>query len=239
LDDALAEGAVIRSGRNGGAPRGWGSEGGAGHSQGTEYFALAETVQAFVSDTLQQDAENDKADVAVFGLRARICCQRGGERGCEQVFSRGCLQKQLLVGGQAGGVREDNADGDVPAAGITPSELGHDGDHWSIEVKQSAFVKDHGHAGRGDDLGDRCQIEDAGGGGGVRIGLESEAAEGAQGDQSPTISDRDRGGGKCFLVDCLLDYIKSLVENVLLPLISRSREAGCGLSAGLQRRRAF
>ncbi len=46
------------------------------HAQRTEDFALAKHVERFIGQPFKGDAENNKADVAVFGARAGS----GGER---------------------------------------------------------------------------------------------------------------------------------------------------------------
>ena len=88
LDDSFAKGAVIGGGRNRSAPRGRRIVGSVRHPQRAEYFPLAETVKAFVGDTLQRDRQNDEADVAVLSSCAGISRQRSGE----------CRRQQFIPG---------------------------------------------------------------------------------------------------------------------------------------------
>lgn len=57
-------------------------ERGVGHGERAEDFALAEEVETLTGDAFESGAEEDKADVAVLGVRAGIggeWCGEGGE----------------------------------------------------------------------------------------------------------------------------------------------------------------
>ena len=94
-----------------------GIERGVRHAERAEDFALAEGVERFVGESLQGDAENDEADVAVFGASAGIGGEFGGEGGREQFVASLGAQEELLVGRQSGGVRQQHAQSDFVAAG--------------------------------------------------------------------------------------------------------------------------
>ena len=105
----LRKSAVIGGGRNRSAPGCRRIESGVRHPQRPENFALAETVKAFIGDTLQRDRQNDKSDVAVFGGRARIGRQRSGESRRQQFIPGLVFKKELFIRGQTGGVRQQHA----------------------------------------------------------------------------------------------------------------------------------
>ena len=128
------------------------------HAQRAKDFALAECVERFVGQAFEDDAQNDEADVAVFGARTGSVGQRRGEGGLQKLFtSLGELEK-LFVGGQAGAVREQHAHGDFAAARVIivqwVCEFGDDGGDRGFEIEQSTLIEDHGHGGRRDDFGE-------------------------------------------------------------------------------------
>src|SRR6185295_17690018 len=109
LDNSMTEADVVSSGRNGIVPTCGRIKGGVRHPQWTEELALAEAVESLIGNSFQCDAENNKANVAVFGSGAWICREWCGESGSEQVGFGLHSQKQLFVCGQAGGVRQQHA----------------------------------------------------------------------------------------------------------------------------------
>ena len=69
-------------------------------------------------------AEHDESDIAVLGACAGIGCERSGE-GCLQEFiAIAAPEKELLVSGQAGGMRQQHAEGDVGAPLVSGQKLG-------------------------------------------------------------------------------------------------------------------
>ena len=80
----MTEADVVSGGRNGIAPSCGRIKGGVGHPQRAEELALAEPVESFIGNSLQGDAENNEANVAVFSPGAWICRERGSESGSEQ-----------------------------------------------------------------------------------------------------------------------------------------------------------
>src|SRR5258708_15380582 len=79
LDDPIAESLIIHGRRNVRANFGRRIEGGATHPQRAKNFALAEAVKRFAGDALERSAQDDEADIAVFGAGAGI----GGQKACE------------------------------------------------------------------------------------------------------------------------------------------------------------
>jgi len=71
LNDAVAERAIVGGWRDSVFQGGRGLEGCLSHAERTENFALAECVERFVGQAFEDDAQNDEADVAVFGARHR------------------------------------------------------------------------------------------------------------------------------------------------------------------------
>ena len=63
-------------------------------------------------------AEQDEADVAVFGASARCCGQRSGQGGAQQFFSVLRELEELLVGRQSAGVGQQHANGHRLALGL-------------------------------------------------------------------------------------------------------------------------
>ena len=63
------------------------------HSERGEDFALAETVEGFIGEAFERDAEDDEPDVAVRGAGAGIGGQRHGEGGLEEFVAGLCFQK--------------------------------------------------------------------------------------------------------------------------------------------------
>ena len=122
-------------------------ERGVEHPQWAEDFALAENVERFSGDAFESCAQHDESDVAVLGVRAGIGREGSGEGGSQQVFARARFEEQLLVGGQAGGVGEEHAEGDVAAARIgfaagVGHEFGDDADYGGFQFEQAALVED-------------------------------------------------------------------------------------------------
>ena len=116
LNDAVAEGAIVGGWRDRvlqGARR---IESRVSHAERTEDFALAERVEGFVREAFEDDAENNEADVAIFGARAGSGDERSGERSLQKVFTSLGAKEKFFVGGQAGAVREQHAQRDFAAA---------------------------------------------------------------------------------------------------------------------------
>jgi len=135
-----------------------------------------------------------------------------------------CFEKQLLVRGQAGGVGEEHAEGDVAAARVefaagVGQKFGDDSGYGGIQFEESAFVEDGSHGGSGDWFGEGCQVEDravfhgkilaflewGGTWGSLEIFFIDKAAKGFQGDQFSSLSYRDRGCGEGALGDGFLE----------------------------------
>ncbi len=107
-----------------------------------------------------------------------------------------CLEKELLVRGQTGGVRQQHAHRHLAAPRIAAGKLRHDAGHRRLQINEPALVQNHRHSGGRDNFRNRSQIEDGGHGHGRRFGLVSESPKGFQRDQLSLIGYRDRSGGK-------------------------------------------
>ncbi len=187
LNQAMAEGAVIFCGRDCGLQVGWRVEAGVRKIEFGEDFTLAELVQRLAGKLFQRLAQQDEANVTVFGARAGLGGKRDAERMVEQfVLIMGGL-KELDIGRQAGGVRQKHAERDL-AAGIFLSraafgEFRQQFDQWLVEFEQAAIIQDHAGGGCGNDLRDRSEIVDGFGGHGRRRGVISEMPEALVRDQ--------------------------------------------------------
>ena len=195
----------------------------------TEDFALAECVEAFVGEAFERDAENDEADVAVFGARAGSGGKRGGEGGLQKVFASLGVQKKLLVGGQAGAVREQHAQRDF-AADCIASEFGDDGGDRGFEIEQAALVEDHGHGGRGDDFGERSEIEEARGSHFGRCWIVGEASEDFVGDEFSAARHRERASRESACGNSFLDDVESAAKALILRGEIAHEEGKAGVS---------
>ena len=113
LDQAMAEGAVIFRGRDCRLQAGWRVEAGMSEIQFGEDLTPAELVQRLAGKLFQRLAEQDEADIAVFGVRAGIGSERDTESLLEQfILIMGGLE-QLDIGGQAGGVCQKHPERDL------------------------------------------------------------------------------------------------------------------------------
>ena len=91
------------------------------HAERTEDFALAEGVERFVGEAFEDDAQNNEADVAVFGARSGSGFERSGKGGMQKLCASLGAQEEFFVGGQAGAVGEQHAHSDFAAAGVMQS----------------------------------------------------------------------------------------------------------------------
>ena len=93
-------------------------------------------------------------------------------------------------------MRQEHAQRDLEATGVTRGEFRDDRGDRGVEVEQSAFVQDHGHGGSGNDFCDRCQVKDALEGDGGSGEIVGEAAKGLVGDEFSAESDGERARGE-------------------------------------------
>ena len=78
-----------------------------------------------------------------------------------------CAHEKFFVSGQSGAMCQQHAEGDLAALGcvrdkFSSSEFGDDRGERRFQIQHPAFVEDHRHRGRSDDLGHRREVEDAG-----------------------------------------------------------------------------
>ncbi len=123
LDDAVAESAIIGGWRDGVFQSGCRVEGRVRHAERAEDFALAEQVEGFVGEAFEHDAEDDEADVAVVGPRAGAGGKWVGKGGSQKVLTSASAEEKLFVGGQAGAMRKQHAQGDSAAMVVIIGEL--------------------------------------------------------------------------------------------------------------------
>jgi len=126
------------------------------------------------------------------------------------------VQEQLFVGRQAGAVCEQHTQSDFAAVRVIISEFGNDGRDGSFEIEQAALVENHGHGGRGDDLGERSEIEKTRGCDLGRTRIVCKAADGLVRDEFSTRGDRERTGGKGAGSDGLFEDAESAAKEVIL-----------------------
>ena len=84
LDDAVAEGTVVRCRRNFMFQRSPRIERRVHHAERPKNFALAEGIERFIGEAFESEAENDESDIAVFGARARGGSEFGREGGLQK-----------------------------------------------------------------------------------------------------------------------------------------------------------
>ena len=206
------------------------------HAERPEDFALAEHTERFIGEAFEDDAENDEADVAVFGARTGGSGKRRGEGGLQKFFTSLGAQEKLFVGGQAGAVGKQHAQRDLAAASIMTvrgaGEFGDDSSHRGFEIEQPALVEDHRHASRGDDFSQRRKIKDACGRDPGRSRIICEAAEGLMGDEFSAEGDRERAGGEGAAGDGLFQNAERTTEAIILRSEIAREEGETGFSIG-------
>ena len=232
LDDAVAKALVVCGGRDGEAQCGCGVERRVRHAEGAEDFALAEMVEEFVGETLESHAEEDESDVAVLGVRARVVSQRHRESGCEEFVASAGAQEKLLVSGQAGGMREQHAQGDLVATRVFAGEFSDDRDNRGVEVEQATFVKDHGRGCGGDHLCKGGEVEEGVGRRLGRVWVVGETTQGPQGDEFSLVGDGDARGGEGVSSDGVVQEAERAGEaEVLIIVLGDGERRGMGLEA--------
>ena len=120
---------------------------------------------------------------------------------------------------------QQHAEGDFSSPGIVLTrriiaKFRDDPGDGSIEFEKAALVQDHCHRSRGDDLGQRCQVEDGGGRRQGRIRGRRETAEGFQREKPISMGHRDGRGGKSAISNRLVEQGKSRGKTLILLLQS-------------------
>ena len=160
LDQAMAESAVIFRGRDCGSELSRRIEAGLAEIKSGEDLTLAELVQRLSGQPFQCLAEQDKADVTIFGARTGCGSERDAKSLAKQfVLIMGGLE-ELDIGGQAGGMGQKHAERYLAASvclfqaavGETGQKLGQ----WLIELELAAIVQNHAGGGGRNNLADRC-----------------------------------------------------------------------------------
>src|SRR5215831_3538502 len=112
FNQTTAEGAVVFRGRDCELQAGWRVEAGERKVEFGKDLTLAKLVQRLAGKLFQRLAQQDKANVTVFGTRAGC----GGEWDLDGLLEQfvpmmGGL-KELYIGGEAGGVRQKHMESD-------------------------------------------------------------------------------------------------------------------------------
>src|SRR5579864_1690908 len=158
LDQTMTERSVIFRGRDCCFLVGWRVKAGVRKVEFGKDLTPAELVQRLAGKLFQRFAQQNEADVTVFGSGTG----RGHKRDLESLTQQLVLimggLEQLDVGRQARGVRQKHAERDLAASVFlfraAVSESGQKLDQWLIELQQAAIVQNHTGGGGGDDLAD-------------------------------------------------------------------------------------
>jgi hypothetical protein len=135
---------------------------------------------------------------------------------------------------QAGAVREQHVKRDLPAARVISIEFWNNSNKLRVQIEQPSLIQNHRHAGCGDNLGDRRQIEDAFHGDRRRGSLVCEVAERLQGNQFPRVGYGNRSAGKRFLRNRIFQNPERISENPILIAKLRGRESLRRCRPGIQ-----
>ena len=133
------------------------------HTERRKDFTLAESIKRFVGEAFEGYAKDDESDVAVFSAGARVGCQRRGEGGVQQVIAILRFQKQLLVSGKAGGMREQHSQGYIFSTKVghgVSEKFRNDRRDRSVEIEQPALIEQHCRGRSSHDFGEGCEIEE-------------------------------------------------------------------------------
>ncbi len=113
---------------------------------------------------------------------------------------------------------------------VSAGEFRDDRGDRRFQIKQAALVENHGHGGRGDDFGERSEIEEARGGDFGRSRIVGEAAEGLVGDQLSAEGDSERAGGEGAGGDGIFQDAKGAAKAIILCDEVAHEEGKAGLS---------
>ena len=134
------------------------------HAERGKDFAPAKTVERFVGEAFERNAEKNKSDVAVFGAGARIGASGVVKAACRNSSRVRAFRNNFSYAGRP---EEWSAtcerllrDGADPSRHLR-NKFGNDGGDRSIEIEQSALVKKHRHGRRRHDFGERGKIEES------------------------------------------------------------------------------
>ena len=112
------------------------------------------------------------------------------------------------------------------------SEFGNNGRDRGFEIKQAALVENHGHGGRGDDLRERSEIEEARSGNLWRSWIVCQTAESFVGDEFSAESDRQRASGESAGGDGFFQDADGARKLVILRGEIAHQEGKAGFSIG-------
>jgi len=178
LDDAMAEGGVLLSGRNVRASGRRGTEACGIEVEGLKDLIVDPGGEVFAHQHFKGFAEQDETGVGVLGALAGFSLKGQFEAGAEERGGCGVIAEELNVTGKAGVVREQVTEGDATrlrAGRATDDEGGKQFAKRQIEIEQSALVEEHGGGRGGDDLGEAGDVKDSIGSDGGRVVVVGEA----------------------------------------------------------------
>src|SRR5437868_6883452 len=225
----MAKGLVIGRRRDGGTQCWDRIERAVSHTEWAEDLMLAEARERLVGETAKSNAQQNESDVAVFGMRTGIVDKRRGVSSSQEFVASAGAQEKLLVGGQAGRMGEQHAQGYFIAPGVFARKFTKDGDQREIEIQQAALVQDHCHGSGSHDLSERGEVKQRVWGGPRRLGIEGELSEGAQGKELARMGHGHRDSRKGVGCDRVAQNAECERESQVLVVV---RGNGRGVESG-------
>ncbi len=189
-------------------------EGGIGHTEGAEEAVIEEGLEGLAGDDFDDSAEGVDAGLVVFPPGAGDEAEgAGGEAGDEIGEGFGGFGFFGGVVGEAGGVGEEVADGDLGGGAIGVFEVGEFGDVLfdGVVDGEKVLFDEHHDGGGGDGLGHGGDPEDVVGSHGG-FGGEVGVADGAAVGDALGLDDDGDGAGDLVLVDVFLDGLGDGLE---------------------------
>src|ERR1700761_2653568 len=146
LNNAMPEAAVVLRRRYGTAEFLVRTKATRTHAKGRKDLTLAERVQWFTGDLLDQIAENDEADVGILRSCPWVSRQRLAKAGVDHRKAIVCRLEETDVTGETGGVIQQHPQRDSRPPGVgmlRRGKLWQPVLHRRVESKQPAIVKTH------------------------------------------------------------------------------------------------
>ena len=119
---------------------------------------------------------------------------------------------------------QQHTDSYFPPPRIASTELGHGRHNRHVQVKKATLVENHGHAGSGNRLGKRCQIEPGVNGNFWRARVIGKPPDRLQSDQPAFKGDCHRRSGKRVCGYGVMQDAESSRENRVLLLKGGNRK---------------
>ncbi len=166
-------------------------EAGRNHAQRAEDILLCVLIQGHAADLLHQFTEDDETHVAVQERCAGRVHQLGGVGTGVAFFQSVPGLLEVEVGGQPGVVGQQHADGDVVLAILR--EVGDVLGNGIVQLDLAKLLQSHDAGGSGDDLGERCQVENGVDGHGLGFGADGAVAVRFVVSREPVVRDQQHG----------------------------------------------